>query len=78
MKIAGIVILFISLFNTSIIVFAYRDISISLFIMFLITAVGLPLGAYLLTRNLVNLDLSDSEEIKVEGLFSIGTPHQSN
>ena len=78
MKIAGIVILFISLFNTSIIVFAYRDISISLFIMFLITAVGLPLGTYLLTRNLVNLDLSDSEEIKVEGLFSIGTPHQSN
>ena len=78
MKIAGIVILFISLFNTSIIVFAYRDISISLFIMFLITAVGLPLGTYLLTRSSVNLDLSDSEEIKVEGLFSIGTPHKSN
>ena len=78
MKIAGIVILFISLFNTSIIVFAYRDISISLFIMFLITAVGLPLGTYLLTRGSVNLDLSDSEDIKVEGLFSIGAPHQSN
>tara|TARA_B100000073_G_scaffold154209_1_gene127374 strand:+ start:63 stop:299 length:237 start_codon:yes stop_codon:yes gene_type:complete len=78
MKIAGIVILFISLFNTSIIVFAYRDISISLFIMFLITAVGLPLGTYFLTRGSVNLDLSDSEDIKVEGLFSIGTPHQSN
>ena len=78
MKIAGIVILFISLFNTSIIVFAYRDLSISLFIMFLITAVGLPLGTYLLTRGSVNLDLSDSEDIKVEGLFSIGTPHQSS
>ena len=78
MKIAGIVILFISLFNTSIIVFAYRDISISLFIMFLITAVGLPLGTYFLTRSSVNLDLSDSEDLKVEGLFSIGSPHQSN
>ena len=78
MKILGIVILLISLFNTSIIVFAYRDISIPLFIMFLITAVGLPLGTYLLTRGSVNLDLSDSEDIKVEGLFSIGTPHQSN
>ena len=70
MKILGIVILFISLFNTSIIVFAYRDISISLFIMFLITAIGFPLGTYLLTRNPVNSDLSDSEDIKVEGLFS--------
>jgi len=78
MKILGIVILFISLFNTSIIVFAYRDISIPLFIMFLITAVGLPLGTYFLTRSSVNLDLSDSEDLKVEGLFSIGSPHQSN
>jgi hypothetical protein len=78
MKILGIVILFISLFNTSIIVFAYRDISIPLFIMFLITAVGLPLGTYFLTRSSMNLDLSDSEDLIVEGLFSIGSPHQSN
>ena len=78
MKILGIVILFISLFNTSIIVFVYRDISIPLFIMFLITAVGLPLGTYLLTRDSVELDLSDAEDIKVEGLFSVGIPHQKN
>ncbi len=78
MKIIGIFILFISLFNTLILVFAHRDISISLFIMFLITAIGLPLGTYLLTRDSVKLDLSDTEDIKVEGLFCVGIPHQTN
>ena len=78
MKITGFIIIFLSLLNTSIITFAYRDISISLVIMFLITIVGLPIGTYLINRNSVKLDVNDNDEIEVAGLFSIGNSHQSS
>ena len=71
MRILGIIILFLSLINTSILVFAYRELSLTLIFMFVVTLVGLPLGTHLLIKKpLVSID-PDSDEYEVKGLFTL-------
>ena len=74
MKILGLSILSISFVNTLIIVFAYRDLSVPLILMFLITLVGLPLGTYLINKKVLSKNNfePDSDDLKVEGLFTLG------
>ncbi len=74
MKYLGLGVFSVSVFNTLIVVFAYRDISIPLILMFLITLVGLPMGIYLVNKQALGSDSpqSHSDDLKVEGLFSIG------
>tara|TARA_Y100001970_G_C13425024_1_gene458421 strand:- start:123 stop:350 length:228 start_codon:yes stop_codon:yes gene_type:complete len=75
MKILGFVILLISIANTIVVVFSYRDFSIYLVVMFLITSVGYPLASILLTKKYFNYPITDDQEIEVRGLFSIGNPN---
>lgn len=74
MKYLGLGVFSVSVINTLIVVFAYRDLSIPLILMFLVTLVGLPMGIYLMNRNVLGPDLPESlsDDLKVEGLFSIG------
>jgi hypothetical protein len=74
MKILGLGVFSVSVINTLIVVFAYRDVSISLILMFLLTLVGLPIGIYLMNKKaLVSYSPeTHSDDLKVEGLFSLG------
>ena len=74
MKILGLSIFSISFVNTLIIVFAYRDVSLPLILMFLITLVGLPLGTYLIHEKVLseNNFEPDSDDLEVKGLFTLG------
>ncbi len=74
MKFLGYIVLLIWLVNTLIVVFAYRDFSIYLVLMFLISSVGYPIASILLTKKYFNYPISDDQEIEVKGLFSIGNP----
>ena len=74
MKYLGLGIFSVSIINTLIVVFAYRDVSIPLILMFLVTLVGLPMGIYLMNKKALGSGSleSYSDDLKVEGLFSIG------
>mgnify|MGYP001363206955 CR=1 FL=1 len=71
MKFLGLIVLLIWLVNTLIAIFAYRDFSIHLVIMFLISSVGYPLALILLSRKNFKYQESDNQEIEVKGLFTI-------
>ena len=74
MKYLGLGVFLVSVINTLIVVFAYRDVSIALILMFLVTLVGLPMGIYLMNKKVFvsYSPESHSDDLKVEGLFSIG------
>ena len=74
MKYLGLGIFSVSVINTLIVVFAFRDVSIPLILMFLVTLVGLPMGIYLMNKKALGSGSpeSNSDDLKVEGLFSIG------
>jgi hypothetical protein len=74
MKYLGLGVFSVSVINTLIVVFAYRDVSIPLILMFLVTLVGLPMGIYLMNKKAFGSDSSEShsDDLKVEGLFSRG------
>ena len=73
MKYLGLGVFLVSVINTLIVVFAYRDVSIALILMFLVTLVGLPMGIYLMNKKVFvsYSPESHSDDLKVEGLFSI-------
>ena len=75
MKFLGFIVLLISLVNTFVAVFAYRDFSMYLAVMFLIISVGYPLALILISRKYYKYHESDDQEIEVKGLFSIGYPN---
>ena len=74
MKYLGLGVFSVSVINTLIVVFAYRDVSIPLILMFLVTLVGLPMGIYLMSKKAHGSGSLESlsDDLKVEGLFSIG------
>ena len=74
MKYPGLGVFSVSVINTLIVVFAYRDVSIPLILMFLVTLVGLPMGICLMNKKAHGSGSpeSHSDDLKVEGLFSIG------
>ena len=78
MRLLGAIILSISFLNTCLVVFAFRDFSLPLILMFMITVVGLPYGVYLVTQNQEknNFKEDNSEELEMEGLFTIGYEHR--
>ena len=72
MKIMGLIVFSLSLVNTLIVVFAFRDVSIALIAMFLVTLVGLPMGIHLMNKKILKPDIDDTDDLNIEGLFSIG------
>lgn len=77
MRLLGAIILSISFLNTCLVVFAFRDFSFPLILMFMITVVGLPYGVYLVTQNQKNSFKEDnSDELEMEGLFTLGYEHR--
>ena len=73
MKIFGLGVFSLSFLNTLIVVFVYRDVSIPLLLMFLVTLVSLTLGIYLINKNALyesNFE-PDADDFKVGGLFTI-------
>ena len=74
MRLLGAIILSISFLNTCLVVFAFRDFSFSLVLMFAITIIGLPYGVYLVMqyREKKSFIEDDSEELDMEGLFTLG------
>lgn len=73
MRLLGAIILSISLLNTCLVVFAFRDFSLPLVLMFAITIIGLPYGVHLVTHREEKSHIEDdSEELDMEGLFTLG------
>jgi hypothetical protein len=72
MKIIGLIVFSLSLVNTLIVVFAFRDVSIALIAMFLVTLVGLPMGIHLMNKKILKTNIDDTDDLNIEGLFSIG------
>ena len=60
MKVIGLIVFSLSLVNTLIVVFAFRDVSIALIAMFLVTLVGLPMGIHLMNKKILNYTLKRS------------------
>ena len=78
MRLLGAIILSISFLNTCLVVFAFRDFSFPLILMFMITVVGLPCGVYLVTQNQEKKSFKEdnSDELEMEGLFTVGYEHR--
>ena len=74
MRLLGAIILSISFLNTCLVVFAFRDFSFPLVLMFAITIIGLPYGVHLVMqyRKKKSSIEDDSEELDMEGLFTLG------
>jgi hypothetical protein len=74
MRLLGVIIFSISLLNTCLVVFAFRDFSLPLVLMFAITIIGLPYGVHLVMqyREEKSLIEDNSEELDMEGLFTLG------
>lgn len=74
MRLLGAIILSISLFNTCLVVFAFRDFSFPLVLMFAITIIGLPYGVHCVMQYPEKKGFieDDSEELDMEGLFTLG------
>ena len=74
MRLLGTIILSISLLNTCLVIFAFRDFSLPLVLMFAITIIGLPYGVHLVMKypDKKRFIEDDSEELGAEGLFTLG------
>ncbi len=85
MKLVGVLLFIITLINAFLLAYGFRDFSIQLTAMFLLSVTGFPLSIYLITKfNHKNSLISQAKEIEniktiyaeddceVEGKFCIG------
>lgn len=75
-KLSLLIIFCLTLVNTVLLAFAYRDFSISLLGMFMLTVIGLPLCSYFIFQRepeplVISKEEMEGEEFQLEGRFCI-------